>query len=282
MDDYYQAKKRLFTDYAGAGRLAVINIDDPWGRRLASELPESAVTTYGKSDGAAVRLVEWKTSGEGTDIVCRIGAGLERFSSRLAGNFNAYNMTALAAGALALSVDLREVRRCFETIETVPGRMERVDLGADFSVFVDYAHKPDALESLCATARGLAEKRLVCVFGCGGDRDAMKRPIMGGVVARYCDEAIVTSDNPRSEDPHAILRDIVRGIPLDFPHTVIADRREAIRKAIREARWGDCIIIAGKGHEDYQEIRGTKRHFDDREEVVEAYKAAKGNHEALA
>jgi UDP-N-acetylmuramoyl-L-alanyl-D-glutamate--2,6-diaminopimelate ligase len=282
MEEYYQAKKRLFTDYCGGHRAAVVNIDDPWGKRLASELTGRSMTTYGKSADAAVQLVEWNSSGDGTAIVCRIGDGVERFSSKLAGNFNAYNMIALVAGATALSIDLHDVRQCFETITTVPGRMERVELGADFSVFVDYAHKPDALESLCATARGLTEKRLICVFGCGGDRDTLKRPIMASVVARYCDEAIVTSDNPRGENPHAIIRDIVRGLPLDFPQTVIVDRKEAIRKAIAEARKGDCVLIAGKGHEDYQEIKGVKHPFDDKEAVVEAYREAKGSHEPRA
>jgi UDP-N-acetylmuramoyl-L-alanyl-D-glutamate--2,6-diaminopimelate ligase len=278
MEDYYQAKKRLFTDYAGPRRLAVINIDDPWGKKLVSELPGGKTVTYGKAAEAAVQLVEWKTSGDGTAIACRIGGAVERFSSKLAGNFNAYNMTALTAGAVALSFGMDEVRRCFETVTTVPGRMERIELGADFSVFVDYAHKPDAMESLCSTARGLTRNRLVCVFGCGGDRDVLKRPVMGEIVARHCDEAIVTSDNPRSEDPHAIIREILRGVPLDFPHTAIVDRKEAIRKAIAEARAGDCIIIAGKGHEDYQEIRGVKHHFDDREIVLDAYREARTLH----
>jgi UDP-N-acetylmuramoyl-L-alanyl-D-glutamate--2,6-diaminopimelate ligase len=278
MEEYYRAKKRLFTDYSGGRRGAAVNIDDPWGKRLAAELAGRSIVTYGNAEGATVQLTEWKTSEEGTEIECRIGDTTERFSSRLAGNFNAYNMTALVAGAVALSIGMREVRRCFETITTVPGRMERVDVGADFSIFVDYAHTPDALENLCATARSLTGKRLICVFGCGGDRDVTKRPIMGSVAARYCDEAIVTSDNPRSENPSAIIADIVRGMPLDFPQTIIADRKEAIRKAITEARKGDCVIIAGKGHEDYQEIQGVKHHFDDREAIVEAYKEMEKKH----
>jgi UDP-N-acetylmuramoyl-L-alanyl-D-glutamate--2,6-diaminopimelate ligase len=278
MEEYYRAKKRLFTDFSGGRRGAAVNIDDPWGRKLAGELDIKNMVTYGTSDDARVRLIGSECTGVGTTIECRIGGAVERFSSKLAGRFNAYNMTALIAGAIALSIDMSDVGKCFKTIDTVPGRMERVDVGADFPVFVDYAHTPDALENVCATARDLTDNRLICVFGCGGDRDAAKRPLMAAAVASYCDEAIVTSDNPRSEKPEAIIRDILRGMPLDFPHTVIADRMEAIRKAMRIARKGDCVIIAGKGHEDYQEVRGVRHHFDDREAVVEAYAEARGDH----
>jgi UDP-N-acetylmuramoyl-L-alanyl-D-glutamate--2,6-diaminopimelate ligase len=280
MEAYYKAKKRLFTDYSGGRRGTVINIDDPWGRRLASELSGNNKVTYGTSDEALVRIVGSESTGSATTIECRIGEVHERFTSRLAGKFNVYNMTALVAGALSLSIDMREVRQCFDTIETVPGRMERVDVGADFSVFVDYAHTPDALENVCATARNLTGRRLLCVFGAGGDRDTTKRPLMAGAVARYCDEAIVTSDNPRGEKPETIIRDVVRGLPLDFPQTIILDRKEAIRKALNMAQKGDCIIIAGKGHENYQEIQGVRHHFDDREAVVEAYAEVRKNNAA--
>jgi UDP-N-acetylmuramoyl-L-alanyl-D-glutamate--2,6-diaminopimelate ligase len=141
-------------------------------------------------------------------------------------------------------------------------------------VFVDYAHTPDALVNVLSTAKNLAAGRLICVFGCGGDRDKTKRPLMGHAVAENADEAIVTSDNPRSEDPHAIVRDILRGMPLDFPHVAIIDRKEAIRKALLLARPGDCVVVAGKGHEDYQEIKGVRHHFDDREEVLKAFTEA--------
>jgi UDP-N-acetylmuramoyl-L-alanyl-D-glutamate--2,6-diaminopimelate ligase len=280
-DDYYQAKKRLFTDYAKDSCAAVINIDDGWGRTLAGELGGRSIVTYGESEDAMVRMTRWESSAAATTIECRIGDATECFSSKLAGRFNASNMLALVAAAVALSIDMREVRRCFETIETIPGRMERVDVGADFSIFIDYAHTPDALEKVCATARDLTQKRLICVFGCGGDRDAAKRPLMASAVARYCDEAIVTSDNPRGEKPEAIIRDIVRGLPLDFPQTIITDRKEAIRKAITEAQKGDCIIVAGKGHEDYQEIRGVRHHFNDREVILEAYSEARKRHATM-
>jgi UDP-N-acetylmuramoyl-L-alanyl-D-glutamate--2,6-diaminopimelate ligase len=271
MDDYYLAKKRLFTDYRGEHTWAVINIADPWGRRLSGELAGGKILTYGKSDDAVVRINDLQCSDNGTEIQCRIGDKCERFSSRLAGQFNAYNMAALVAGAIALSIDSSLVRQCFSDI-TVPGRMQRVDVEADFAIFIDYAHTPDALEKACVAARHLTQKKLICVFGCGGDRDKTKRPLMASAVARYCDEAVITSDNPRSEEPATIIRDILQGMPLDFPQTVISDRKEAIRKAIAAARPGDCILIAGKGHEDYQEIKGVRLHFDDYETAVEAFK----------
>ena len=160
---------------------------------------------------------------------------------------------------------------------TVPGRMERECLDAPFTVIVDYAHTPDALVNILSTARPLTEGSLICVFGCGGDRDKSKRPIMGSAVAKYADQAIVTSDNPRSERPQKIIDDIITGIPLDFPHICIADRREAIKAALNRAEKGDCIVIAGKGHEDYQEINGVRHHFNDKEVVKELFENMRNN-----
>jgi UDP-N-acetylmuramoyl-L-alanyl-D-glutamate--2,6-diaminopimelate ligase len=149
--------------------------------------------------------------------------------------------------------------------------MDRVMIDAPFAVIVDYAHTPDALVNILSTARPLTKGRLICVFGCGGDRDRAKRPLMGGVVAEHADEAIVTSDNPRSERPVAIIDEICAGIPLDFPHVTIPDRKTAIEVALQNAKEGDCVVIAGKGHEDYQEINGVKHHFDDKEIVETLY-----------
>jgi UDP-N-acetylmuramoyl-L-alanyl-D-glutamate--2,6-diaminopimelate ligase len=281
MDDYYQAKKLLFTRYLKPGGRAIINIDDPWGRRLAAELATVEKTTYGRSDDARVRILRGNSSPEGTGIELRFGETTERFDSKLSGDFNVYNMTALAAGAYALPIDTNVIARCFAGMAVVPGRMERVALDADFSVFVDYAHTPDALENVLAAARKFTTKKIICVFGCGGDRDTTKRPLMAAAVARHSDEAIVTSDNPRNEDPGAIIEDILQGMPLDFPHTVIPDRREAIGRALAKAGPGDCIIVAGKGHEDYQEIRGVRSHFDDKETVVELFAARECHHAAV-
>jgi UDP-N-acetylmuramoyl-L-alanyl-D-glutamate--2,6-diaminopimelate ligase len=272
MEAYYQAKKGLFTDHLKERGTAVINIDDAYGKRLAAELPKGNVVTFGRSLDADVRIVDSQCSWSGTEIDITVKGTPYHFASKLAGSFNVHNMTALCAGAHALGIGMDLVRSCFENIDTVPGRLEKVPLDAPYSVFVDYAHTPDALENVLSTAAKLTRGRLICVFGCGGDRDKSKRSLMAQAVARHADEAIVTSDNPRSERPQDILEDIIAGIPLDFPHHVMVDRKDAIRKAMGLARSSDCIIIAGKGHEDYQEIEGVRRHFDDKEEAIIAFK----------
>jgi UDP-N-acetylmuramoyl-L-alanyl-D-glutamate--2,6-diaminopimelate ligase len=193
------------------------------------------------------------------------------YTSKLRGFFNVYNMSALIAGAYGLGMDPQTIQKAFGSVTTVAGRMDRVMIDAPFAVIVDYAHTPDALVNILATSRPLTSGRLICVFGCGGDRDKTKRPIMGGVVSEYADEAIVTSDNPRSERPVAIIDQISAGIPLDFPHVAIPDRKSAIKYALESAKAGDCVVIAGKGHEDYQEINGVRHHFNDKEVVEELY-----------
>jgi len=280
MEEYYQAKKRLFTEYLAGHGYAVINIDDPWGKRLSGELVGVRQVTFGESADAHVRILSSESLADATQVNLSVGGAPVQLRSSLAGRFNVYNMAALAAGAHALLIDMEIVREWFTAMQTIPGRMQRVDLAANFSVFVDYAHTPDALDNVLASARALTRERLLCVFGCGGDRDRTKRPLMGRAVALHCDEAVITSDNPRSEKPEAIIRDIVQGVPLDFPHAVIVDRREAIRTALSKARSGDCIVIAGKGHESYQEIMGVRKHFDDAEEVRELFSEAKKHHEA--
>jgi|WetSurMetagenome_2_1015567.scaffolds.fasta_scaffold00025_68 UDP-N-acetylmuramoyl-L-alanyl-D-glutamate--2,6-diaminopimelate ligase len=277
MENYYQAKKLLFVDYLKPRGTCVINTDDPWGARLAGELDGKKVITFGKNAGADVRIGGWKCSWDATAVDVSVAGAPLSFESKLVGFFNVYNMTALIAGAYALGMGEEAVRRCFASVETVAGRMDRVALSAPFSVFVDYAHTPDALVNVLSTVKELTKGRLICVFGCGGDRDKKKRPLMAQAVVENADEAVVTSDNPRGEDPHAILRDVLAGMPLDFPHTVIADRREAIRKALTIARAGDCVVVAGKGHESYQEIKGVRQHFDDKEEIVKAYREMQGD-----
>jgi UDP-N-acetylmuramoyl-L-alanyl-D-glutamate--2,6-diaminopimelate ligase len=224
--------------------------------------------------------VHAKSTGQSTEITLNVDGDTERLTSGLAGYFNVYNMTALVAGAYALAIDWETIEHSFKTMGMVPGRMERVGIEADFSVYVDYAHTPDALDTMLASARSLTRGRLLCVFGCGGDRDKTKRPLMAQAVVQHCDEAIITSDNPRNEKPGAIIDDILKGIPLDFPHAVIVDRKEAIRKALAAARSGDCLVVAGKGHEDYQEIGNVRLHFDDRETIIELFAEVKKYHAA--
>ncbi len=270
MEEYFKAKKALFALYLKDRGKAVINIDDEYGKRLASELPRSQMVTFGKADAADIRIVKTLCEWNSTTINVTVAGAPYTFTSQLAGCFNAYNMAALCAGAYALGLDMDAVAGTFAAIDTVPGRMEKVALDAPYSVFVDYAHTPDALENVLSTSAKLTRGRLICEFGCGGDRDRKKRPLMAEAVAHHADEAVVTSDNPRSERPETIIDEICAGMPLDFPYQIIVDRKEAIREALSHARPGDCIVIAGKGHEDYQEIKGVRHHFDDKEEVTHA------------
>jgi len=240
MEEYFQAKRRLF---AQADR-EVVNVGDPHGKRLAEELP-SAVTFDANTD--------------------RLDAEL-----KLRGRFNVENALGAAAAARALGIDEHAIRAGIEAVHGVPGRLEHVDEGQPFAVVVDYAHKPASLETVLQTMRELASGRVICVFGCGGDRDRSKRPLMGRIAQELADVAIVTSDNPRSEDPHSIIKEIVAGAPgLE----VEPDRRAAIARAIERAREGDVVLIAGKGHEQGQEIAGVKHPFDDREVARDVLRA---------
>jgi len=269
MESYFQAKKRLFSEYLKKNGVAVINIDDQYGRRICEASLPKKVVTYGRADDADVQIVSWKCDWDGCSIDVMVRETPFSFSSRLRGFFNIYNMTALVAAAAGLGYDMSEVQKAFDRVGIVNGRMERIAVDMPFTVVVDYAHTPDAIDNALKTAREMTRGRLLCVFGCGGDRDRTKRPLMGAAVAACCDEAWVTSDNPRSENPLKIIDDIVNGIPLDFPFQADPDRRSAISAALRACRKGDCLVIAGKGHETYQDIAGVKHHFDDKEVVIE-------------
>jgi len=269
MNEYYAAKKKLFTNYLYCGGTAIINTDDEWGRQLFHELGEkySRKYSYGKNDRADFRIVSWDAEWKGAQLGIEYHGKRMQFSTSLTGSFNSYNLTAAVAASLLSGIDHKTISAVLSEMDPVPGRMERVKVDTDYTVVVDYAHTPDALRKALATARALTNGRLYCVFGCGGDRDRTKRALMAEAVAYGCDEAIVTSDNPRTEDPQRIIDDIVEAMPLDFPYTVQSDRRKAIEWAIKGARSGDCVLIAGKGHEDYQEINGTRHPFDDKEIV---------------
>jgi UDP-N-acetylmuramoyl-L-alanyl-D-glutamate--2,6-diaminopimelate ligase len=231
MDEYFEAKRRLF---AQAER-AVVNVGDPYGARLARELPDA--------------------------VTFRPGDDLAGIDVKLRGRFNIENALAAAAAARAIGIDESAVKRGLEAVDRVPGRFDAVDEGQPFTVIVDYAHTPGALEAALESARELTRGRVICVFGAGGDRDRDKRPLMGRVVAELADVALVTSDNPRSEDPASIAADVVGTLDLD----VELDRWLAIERALEQAREGDVVVIAGKGHEQGQEIAGEKLPFDDRE-----------------
>ncbi len=274
MENYYQAKKLLFTRMAecsGNKATAVLNIDDPYGRRLADELAgKLKVRTYGEAAGADFRVKPNILSLKGSqyELVYQGRSFLVR--TPLIGEFNVSNSLAALAGAVAAGVNLRDAIACLAHSPQVPGRLELVSSVDNVQCFVDYAHTPDAVENVCRTMKALCRAgRLITVFGCGGDRDRTKRPLMGEAAARFSDICLVTSDNPRTEDPEAIIDEIMPGIPLPKRHR-ITDREEAIRAALDMTRPGDCVLIAGKGHENYQIFADKTITFSD-SAVVQRY-----------
>jgi UDP-N-acetylmuramoyl-L-alanyl-D-glutamate--2,6-diaminopimelate ligase len=265
MEDYFAAKRLLFTSTEGgvaeAGTTLIINIDDPYGARLAGELGDLA-TTFALRAKADYRAEDLRTGLSGSSFTVQTPDGPLPLNSPLRGEFNVYNVVGALAAARALGVDSGVCAEAIATAGQVPGRFETVDEGQPFTVLVDYAHTPDSLENVLAAARPLTSARLRVVFGCGGDRDRGKRPLMGEIARRLADDVIVTSDNPRSEDPEAIIDEILEGAGSDVAHD--ADREAAIARAIGEAGPGDVVVIAGKGHEQGQEFAGGRKiPFDD-------------------
>jgi UDP-N-acetylmuramoyl-L-alanyl-D-glutamate--2,6-diaminopimelate ligase len=271
MESYFAAKRRLF-DLLKPGGHAVVNLDDPYGRRLAAEIP-NAVTFGSRGTGAHVEVVESSLDAAGTHATLRTPRGELRFSSPLLGLYNLANLLAAAAAAEALGLPQAAIVQAFAAQRPVPGRMESVDRGQPFPVFVDYAHTDAALEAALRSAREMEGIRSVAVvFGCGGDRDRGKRPLMGKVAGELADLPIATSDNPRSEDPLAILAAVEQGLQAsgNTAYRLVPDRREAIREALAAAEPGWTVLVAGKGHERDQEIAGRKVPFSDFEEIEKA------------
>ena len=264
MERYYAAKRRLFVGPEPPP--AAINVGDPYGRELAEELRalgRAPLLTFGFADEAEIR----PDGLEGG----RFRAGGIELETRLRGRFNVENVLAAVAVALLLDVPDEAIAEGIACVDGVPGRFETVDEGQPFTVVVDYSHKPGALENVLRAARELAAGRVLCVFGCGGDRDRTKRPLMGRIAADLADLAIVTSDNPRSEDPALIIEEVVAGAPDRLE--VEPDRRAAIARALEAAEAGDVVVIAGKGHEQGQEVDGTVLPFDDRDVAREALRS---------
>jgi UDP-N-acetylmuramoyl-L-alanyl-D-glutamate--2,6-diaminopimelate ligase len=264
MERYFEAKRRLFVESRPP---AAVNVGDEYGRRLADELRalgHEPLVTFGFADDAEVQpeAVELAETG------ARLRAAGIDLHTHLRGRFNVENVLAAVAVSRLLGLDDQAIAAGVSAVRGVPGRFEPVEEGQPFSVFVDYSHKPDALEHVLRTARELAEGRLICVFGCGGDRDRGKRPVMGRIASELADVAIVTSDNPRNEEPEAIIEEILAGVSREVE--VEPDRREAIARAVELAQKGDVVVIAGKGHEQGQEIAGQTLPFDDREVAREA------------
>ena len=279
MENYFLAKARLFTDFAseaGEGFVSVVNVDDPWGRERLAGMARGRVVTYGLAPDAQVHASDPRSGRSGTCFVLHSPAGSRRVRLQLGGLFNISNALAAAAACLAKGMDLDAVCRGLEETRGVPGRFELVSCGQPFACVVDYAHTPDGLQNVLESARKLAAGRVIVVFGCGGDRDRTKRPVMGEIASRLADVAVLTSDNPRSEDPAAIAEDVLKGIPGERRGSLIVelDRAEAIAAAVGLAREGDVVVVAGKGHETYQIFADRTVPFDDREAVRRALAAA--------
>ena len=279
MEEYFQAKLRLFTDMVdgqqkSGPKRAIVNLDDERGAQIIqrSSIP---VWTYGIQSDADIRAFDIQLSMRGTTLKVRTPQGHLDIRSSLVGEHNVYNMLAAIGVGLQFGMTSSAIESALQSMGNVPGRFEQVDDGQDYSVVVDYAHTEDALLRLLAAAHSVKKGRIITVFGCGGDRDSGKRPKMGQAAVQHSDLVFLTSDNPRTEDPLNILHDIEAGI-LDLPsearceYQVIPDRGEAIQRAIRAARPDDLVLIAGKGHEDYQLVGTRRLNFDDRQIAREA------------
>jgi UDP-N-acetylmuramoyl-L-alanyl-D-glutamate--2,6-diaminopimelate ligase len=269
MDEYKAAKGLLFArlgnTYAGVdSQVAILNADDPASADYAA-LTSAEVITYGIDAQADVRATDVRVHTGGTSMNVQTYVGEQAFELKLVGKFNVYNTLAAIAVGLVEGLSLAQMAASLANIPGVNGRFEPVVAGQPFLCIVDYAHTPDSLENVLQTIEGFADGRIITVFGCGGDRDRTKRPLMGAIASRMSDITIVTLDNPRTEDPQAILDEIVTGIVAEAEYEVIENRADAIKKAIEIARPQDVVLIAGKGHETYQEIHGVRTDFDDRE-----------------
>ena len=277
LDHYKDSKKILFRDCTIQKQ--VINIDDPVGREIVQESSLETLTT-GLDSQADVTAEDCVLSEDGIRFTLKTPSGTQVIQSPLLGWHNVYNLLSASAVALAQGVSLAHIAQGIQTLERVPGRFEKVQQGQDFVVAVDYAHTDDALANALKAARAISENRVIVVFGCGGDRDPGKRKKMGRVALEMSDFAVITSDNPRTEDPDQIIKSICEGIPADRKpdehYTILPNRRKAIDVAIQRAQTGDLVLIAGKGHEDYQILNTGKIHFDDREEAQRALKERLG------
>lgn len=270
-DNYFEAKRRLFEGTgAGAPDVAVVNTDDEWGKKLVGL--GGKTLTYGQQNGADLRAKKFQLSFRGLNFAAQTPNGTIQVESLLVGRINVYNILAATGAALGLGLSSETIETGIRNLRAVSGRFQRVDRGQPFLVVVDYAHTDDALENLIRTAKELSTKgRIITLFGCGGSRDRTKRPIMGEISGQLSDLSILTSDNPRQEDPLKIISDIVVGMQKSGGKYMIEpDRAKAIHLAIAEARAGDIVLLAGKGHEDYQIFANHTIHFDDREEAQKA------------
>lgn len=279
MEDYFQAKKRLFTDLLKKEGIAVINIDDEYGRRIAQEVNNKKISYSLKNPQADVYVKGYRLNFKGTEITLSIQGNEICIKTSLLGIPNIYNIASAISVAYALNVPIDTIVSAIQEAKSPEGRFECIDEGQDFLVFVDYAHTPDALERLLLSVRKLKEElskagRIITVFGCGGNRDRGKRPQMGRIATELSDMVILTSDNPRWEEPREIIKDIEEGIVKDN-YIVVPDREMSLWIATKICKRGDILVVAGKGHEDYQEIKGQRHHFSDKEVLIKALKGLK-------
>ncbi len=261
VEKYFKAKSRLFTLIKKNGS-AVINIDDPYGAELADTF-RGRLKTFGFSEEADVRALEWCMSSRGTRLTIQTRSHTFEVTSNLISLFNIQNILAAVAVGLAYNLDTETIRRGISELKHIPGRLEKHEIGTDAYAVIDYAHTPDALKKAAEALRNITKKRLIIVFGCGGDRDRAKRPVMGKIAELAGDHVIVTSDNPRSEDPDTIIKEIVAGMRKTEKYEIIPDRKEAIIQAVRMAGQGDIVLVAGKGHETHQLIQGKRYEFNE-------------------
>ena len=274
MDDYLAAKKTLFTHYRKNGAPAVINIDDPVGARLAEEI-EGPVVTVGITRYAEITATQIEVGPRGLRFELGYGGERTQIESPLLGAFNIQNLLVAAAAGFHLGLPVSETVGALSEVGVIEGRMERLEGLEDVEVVLDYAHKPEALRVALQTCRDIAGGNVIVVFGCGGDRDRGKRPLMGRIAALGADMVIVTNDNPRTENSDRIIDEIVAGMPAEASYTIEPDRRVAISLALSESAPGDLILIAGKGHEQYQIIGNDRIPFDEREVIAEAIASLK-------
>lgn len=279
-ENYLAAKCKLFEQVSAPNQVkdnkgAVINIDDSYGYRVMEKTTAPTIT-YSTLGKGTLNVSDVHMSTKNSQYTVNYKGESYPVSMNTTGLFNVYNTLAAIGACLQEGISMEAIDTALKTFSSVPGRFELIEEGQDFAVVVDYAHTPDGLQNILETAKAIKENRIIIVFGCGGDRDATKRPIMGRIAAEYGDKIYVTSDNPRTEDPVQIVKDVEVGVKEALregtSYEVIVDRREAINHAIHDAKAGDIVIIAGKGHENYQILKNETIHFDDREEARKALK----------
>ena len=270
MDGYFEVKKRLFTDLLDASGVAILNADDGYASRIISDISQQVIT-YGLGAGADVKARDIKQDFDGMSMTLVYEGGENSIRTGLIGIPNAYNILAAVATAISLNVPMAIITEAVAQSGHVDGRFETLKTKEGVLFVIDYAHTPDALDKLLETIKGLPHREIITVFGCGGNRDRGKRPLMGQIACDKSDRVIITSDNPRYEDANAIIDDIRKGM-RGRNYGAVTDRGEAIKEAVSIAAKGDIVVVAGKGHENYQEIKGVRYPMSDRELILRALK----------